>query len=132
MTTSAAGCGTVLVVEDDEPILYTIQELLESEGYTVVTAKNGKEALERMKSVTHPCMILLDMFMPVMDGWQFIEHLATHSGDTLAQIPIVVTSAAGERAKEAGQKLGGYIKKPIDLDQLLSTVEKFCGASRQP
>jgi CheY-like chemotaxis protein len=127
MSGTTTGCRTIMVVEDDEPILFTIQELLESEGYTVVTAKNGKEAIERMEQIKHPCLILLDMFMPVMDGWQFIEQLKLNQDDKVTQIPIVVTSAAGERARQAGQAVSGYIKKPIDLDQLLSTVEKFCG-----
>lgn len=120
-------CKQILIVEDDDGILVTLQELLSQEGYTVLLARNGQEALQTLATLTRPCLILLDMFMPVMDGWQFLEQMKLEKEDLLTNIPIVITSAAGERAKVASKEVRGFIKKPIHLEDLLTTVRKFCG-----
>ncbi len=120
-------CNTILVVEDDEEILSTLRELLEGEGYPVVPAKNGREAIEILEKMLHPCLILLDLFMPIMDGWQFLDQLNRDESKLLTHIPVVITSAAGDRARETAIRVSGYIKKPIDLELLLITVQKYCG-----
>ena len=119
-------CKTILVIEDDEGISETLKEIFQLEGYTVETAFNGQEALEMLKIIERPCLILLDMFMPVMNGWQFLEELKLTNGEGLTSIPIVITSAAGDQAKEASKKVRGYIKKPADINVLLDTAKKFC------
>lgn len=118
-------CRTVLLVEDNEMILETFKDLLELEGYETITAKNGIEALAALEKMKHPCLILLDLFMPIMDGFQLIEHLREH--DQIASLPIIICSAAGEQTLETTAKqVRGYIKKPVDLDILLNIVRKYC------
>jgi len=119
-------CHTVLVIEDDEPILFAIQETLALEGYKVVTAMDGKKGLAILHTVEPPCLILLDLMLPIMNGWEFLDQLKKE-GDTLAAIPVVIASAAGKAALTATKRAQGYIKKPIDLELLLTTVRKFCG-----
>jgi len=123
------GCRTILVVEDNDTISETLKDLLELEGYHVILAKNGREALTAIDNALRPCLILLDMFMPIMDGWEFLDQLKLKEGDLITSLPIVVTSAAGERAEEASKLVRGFIKKPVDLNVLLKTVETFCNCS---
>lgn len=121
---SAEGPGRrpILVVEDDEVILSTIEFLLTEEGYAVTLASNGKEALERV--VQHPpCLILLDMKMPVMDGWDFAAAYQQLPGP---HAPILVMTAAKDsRSRAAEVAAAGYISKPFDIDQLLELVCHF-------
>lgn len=115
---------TVLIIEDDHDIRETFRQLLEMEGYGAVTASNGKEGLELLKRMGRPCLILLDLMMPVMNGWEF---LAAQKGDlALANIPVVVVTAAG-KSKENSIEAAGYIKKPVELQSLLDTVKQYCG-----
>lgn len=117
-------CKCVLVVEDDIEIRYVLKEALEIEGYEVYTAGNGKEAIDTLlNTACHPCLILLDLMMPVMSGWEFLKH--RHENDTLATIPVVVVSAAGERKLQEAEA-EGVVKKPINLDLLLNWVNRFC------
>jgi two-component system chemotaxis response regulator CheY len=113
----------LLLVEDDEAILTTMQNILELSGYSVETAKNGQEALQKLTQIERPCLILLDLMMPVMNGIQFLE--AVQKGEVFAGIPIVIVSAFGEKVKN----VSGYVKilkKPFDLDLLLKTVGHYC------
>ena len=116
-------CQWILIIEDDESIRETLKIFLEYEGYRVTTAGNGKEGLEVLPSAGNPCLVLLDLMMPVMDGWQFIEKARSH--ETLATTPIVVVTAFAEKAR--GIKARAVIKKPVDLDFLLKTVRQYCG-----
>lgn len=115
-------CSNILVVEDEKSIQEVLKDALEMEGYTVYTADNGKEGLEMLPKMPRPCLILLDLMMPVMDGWQFVE--AISKDVILATIPVVLVTAYGDRAKLTPSK--GIIKKPIDLDLLFSSVKKWC------
>ncbi|HEY7956373.1 MAG TPA: response regulator [Polyangia bacterium] len=111
----------VLIVEDEEESRETLQELLELEGYPVQTAANGKEALERLDGIADACCImLLDLFMPVMDGWQLVERL--RADGRLDRVRIVVTTSASHQAP-AGFPV---FEKPLDLDKLLRTVGAIC------
>ena len=83
---------TVFVVEDDVDTRDMLGKFLELEGFRVEVASNGQQALERLASGVHPCVILLDLMMPVMDGWQFRRHQARHQ--EIAEIPVIVVSAA--------------------------------------
>lgn len=115
-------CKNVLIVEDDEGIRETLRLALELEGYSVFSAANGQEGLDILPKIERPCLILLDLMMPVMDGWRFVEIL---DEDTiLAAIPVVVVTAFAERAKSIHAR--GILKKPIDLDVLLATVKRYC------
>jgi CheY-like chemotaxis protein len=110
----------LLVVDDDPAILSTVSDILADEGYQVVTATNGAEALETLKRID-PQLILLDMRMPVMDGWQFAQ--ARSSAQRL--IPLIVMTAAHDARKWA-LEIGAadYLAKPFDLMELLEVVER--------
>ena len=115
--------GTILIVEDDIDTREMLGRFLELEGYRVETAENGKRALERLGSGVEACVILLDLMMPVMDGWQFRQEQTRNA--ELADIPVIVVSAAG---RERIQKIDAdaYLSKPVDLEELLGCVTQFC------
>ncbi|MCM2323081.1 MAG: response regulator [Oligoflexia bacterium] len=113
----------VLIVEDDLDIRETFRQLLELEGYCVLTASNGKEGLEVLQGPQRPSMVLLDLMMPVMNGWEFLE--AQRALPEYSKIPVVVVTAAG-KDKEKTVGAAGFIKKPIELDVLLSVVKRYC------
>lgn len=113
----------ILVVEDNREIQDSLKMALEVEGYDVFTADNGKEGMDQLAKMAPPCLILLDLMMPVMNGWEFVEEI--NKDMLLSTIPIVVVSAFGD--KKGTPKSEGYIQKPIDLDALLNTVSKHCG-----
>ena len=115
--------GTVLIVEDDLDTREMLGRFLELEGYTVETAENGKRALERLGSGVGACVILLDLMMPVMDGWQFRQEQIRDA--SLANIPVIVVSAAGRERLEKIHA-NAYLSKPVDLDELLGCVTQFC------
>jgi two-component system, chemotaxis family, chemotaxis protein CheY len=113
----------ILVVDDDSDILEALSEILEGEGYRVERARNGQEALEKLDG-ERPALILLDLMMPVMDGWEFAARLRQRDGDR--DIPVVVLSAdrqVGPKAKEL--QAAGYLAKPFELADLLSVVNRF-------
>jgi CheY-like chemotaxis protein len=123
----AVGMKSVMVVDDDPDICMTMQIALESFGYCVITASDGAEALRKLETVEAPCLILLDLMMPGMNGQQFRE--AQLRNAALAEIPVVVLSGdykVNERAAEMGVEGLG---KPIELPLLLAKVEQFCGRS---
>jgi CheY-like chemotaxis protein len=114
---------TVFVVEDDIDTRDMLARFLELEGFHVELAANGQQALERLSAGVHPCVILLDLMMPIMDGWQFRRQQILDA--QLAKIPVIVVSAAGkERIAEIDAN--AYLSKPVDLDQLLERVSRYC------
>jgi CheY-like chemotaxis protein len=122
-------CMSILIIEDDLDIQGAIKESLEIEGYkNIYTANNGQEGIDLLNSIESPCVILLDVMMPVMDGWEFLKIAKEHNDNNkIATIPIVVVSAvpnAGKLAAASGAV--GFVKKPINLDALLGTVRQFC------
>lgn len=109
-------------MDDDEVIRGAIEFVLLDEGYAVVTAQNGEEALSRSDAQS-PCLILLDMKMPVMDGWGFATAYRQRPGP---HAPIIVMTAAHDpHSRSADISADGYIAKPFDLDELLSLVRQF-------
>ena len=114
---------TVFVVEDDLDTRDMLGRFLELEGFHVELAANGKQALERLSAGVHPCVILLDLMMPVMDGWQFRREQVRDRG--LAEIPVIVVSAAG-KDRLAEIDANAYLSKPVDLEQLLERVSQYC------
>lgn len=117
--------GDVMVVEDDYAIRETLTELLEEEGYRVTQASNGAEALARLRDVEGPPrLILLDLMMPVMDGWEFRHAIA--EDPRLASIPVVVISADHSLdRKVSSMRVQGWLSKPFELGQLLDAVGRF-------
>ena len=122
------GCErTVLVVDDDEDVRNAIAEVLEDVNYRPLRAANGVAALEQLRAaMPRPCVILLDMMMPIMDGNEF--RLRQQSDAELKAIPVVVLSAHAEANRSAPQPdADAYLRKPVDLSELLRIVEQFCG-----
>ena len=110
----------ILVVDDDPSIRATVSEILELEGYPVETAADGAEALQAVERV-RPALVLLDMRMPVLDGWGFARALRERG----VELPIVVmTAAQNARTWAAEIRAAGYLAKPFDLLDLLTTVER--------
>ena len=116
----------ILIVEDDLAIRDALVQILEDEGYAVTGVANGLEAIAHLrKRSVPPCLILLDLMMPVMNGWQF--RAEQRQDPTLAPIPVVVISADGSvQQKAASIDAVGYLRKPIMLDTLLDTIEQYC------
>ena len=111
----------ILVVDDDETIASTIELLLIDEGYPVITANNGQHALEYVTR-HNPSLILLDMKMPIMDGWAFAAAYRQHPGP---HVPIIVMTAAHDsRSRAAEIAADGYIAKPFDVDHLLDLIRR--------
>jgi two-component system, chemotaxis family, chemotaxis protein CheY len=117
----------VLVVDDDPSILDTVTAILTSEGFRVMTASGGQEALSLLHSWL-PTLVLLDMRMPIMDGWS----VARAMREAGSKVPIVVMSAA-ESAKRWADEIGaaGHLAKPFELDDLLACVEEHSGPNRK-
>jgi CheY-like chemotaxis protein len=116
---------SILIVEDDADLREALSAVLRDEGYFVAMAADGREALDRLRRQWRPSLILLDLTMPVMNGWQF--RAEQRRDPALSGIPVVVLSA-GEHLAEQMVPLGikDYVRKPIALDHLLRTIERYC------
>ena len=115
---------TVLLVEDDHDVRETIAEVLTDAGYVVVTAIDGRQALDLLRGGVRPFVILLDLMMPGMNGYEFRD--AQRADVRLADIPVIVLTAdrlIEQKTRELGAH--AYLKKPTPLDELLSTLERF-------
>jgi len=116
--------GSILVVEDDHDIRVSMRALLEDEGFEVVTVTNGLAALSVLeRSAELPRLILLDLMLPVMDGWHFAERLRLNT--RLAKIPIVIISAYDDPPPPEG--ISAFLKKPMNTEALLRLVSAHCG-----
>jgi two-component system, chemotaxis family, chemotaxis protein CheY len=125
---SHPGSHTVLVVDDDPDILEALSEILEAEGFEIRRARNGKEALEKL-APDPPQLILLDLMMPVMDGWEFAQRMRQRP--EVAGIPIIVLSAdrnVGSKATDIGAV--GHLAKPFELNDLLDMVRHSLGQAQ--
>ena len=111
--------GPILIVEDDEAILTTLELTLEDEGYEVLTASDGAAALELLERQL-PALILLDMKMPVMDGWKFAQAYRARPEPRAPVLVVTAATDAAQRAVEIGAD--GYLAKPFEIDDLLELV----------
>ncbi|HYE72855.1 MAG TPA: response regulator transcription factor [Blastocatellia bacterium] len=113
----------VLIVEDDDLIREAVRELLEFEGIRALTAENGQQALNLLReSSSPPALILLDLMMPVLDGWSFLEERSRDA--RLSEIPVVVvTAVSDDKLKEVSAD--GVIKKPFDFKELVSSIRSY-------
>jgi signal transduction histidine kinase len=121
-----ASSRTLLVVEDDADIREALDGLLSMEGFHVSGCSNGREALDWLRASPKPDLILLDLMMPVMDGWQF--RVAQKDDPELASIPVLALSA-DSTAKAAAIDAEAYLKKPVDYDTLIDTIDRLLVAS---
>ena len=111
---------TVMVVEDDALIREMVMQVLAGEGFTAIGASNGEEALQHLREERiHPALILLDLMMPVMNGWQF--RAKQLQDPALAGIPVIVMSASDDDDVPAEARVG----KPFEIEVLLDTVSRF-------
>lgn len=112
----------VLIIEDEPQIRESLKEALEMEGHNVSTACNGREALQLLKKIESPSLILLDLFMPVMSGYEFL--IEKTDQEDIKNTPVVVVSAAGNGIEGSG--ISGFLRKPVDLDKLYAVVDRHC------
>jgi CheY-like chemotaxis protein len=117
-------CKSILIIEDEIEIRENLKALLELEGYRVFTALHGRDGLEVLRQMPRPCLILLDLLMPVMTGEELLEAMTAEDG--LATIPVCVVSGVAEKPKVA--KGLPFVKKPIDFEGLLKFVRQYCGS----
>jgi len=115
----------ILLVEDDRDLRESICQALEQEGFRIASVENGREALEYLRANDAPCLVLLDLMMPVMNGWEFRD--AQMGDPKLSEIPVVILSADARTATKA-ESLGvrRYLRKPIQLEQLVGVVGDYC------
>lgn len=114
--------GAVLIVEDDDDIRADLMAILRVKGYSVDQAANGREALARLHDGVAPCVVLLDLMMPVMNGWELRQ--AMKDDPRLADVPVIVMSGAGRENERVDADAVLY--KPFELSRLLELVGRFC------
>lgn len=113
----------ILIVEDDADLREMMAQLLTLEGYRAETVANGRDALDYLHRGDRPDLILLDLMMPIMDGWEFRRR--QREDPALADVPVVVLSALDQtRAADLGGT--AFLKKPLDFDRLLDLVRQHC------
>jgi len=127
MTPSGPCKHLVLVVDDQEAIREALADLLSDEGYGVLTAANGAEALDKLRQSPrpHPCLIFLDLMMPIMNGQEF--YVEKQLDPELASIPVVVMSAAGDARQKTLFHESEYLAKPVRMETILGAVARHCG-----
>ncbi|WP_244238472.1 response regulator [Corallococcus terminator] len=112
----------LILIIDDEPELEVMARYLELEGYSVLTATNGEEGLVALASCRKPCIVLLDLMMPVMDGYGFLRRV--HDDATLCGLPVFVLTASFTTELMAGAV--GLLQKPLHMEVLLEAVAPYC------
>lgn len=122
--------ASILIVEDDLDVRESLREALEDEGYLVAAVAHGKEALDYLRKASSlPRLILLDVMMPVMDGFEFRRQQV--SEQEWCSIPVVVVTANGNAAETcATMRAAGYLQKPLSVETLLATAERYVKAGR--
>jgi CheY-like chemotaxis protein len=115
---------TVLVIEDEEELREMMRDALELNGYTVVTAEHGQDALTKLDDLKNVCLVILDLLMPVMSGWDFVDKMRQRS--EFAAIPVVVHSSAPGPAPAGVTRV---LQKPMLFDRLLAVVREYCSPS---
>lgn len=116
--------ANILVVEDNDDVREMMAVTLELEGHDVATAINGRDALQKLHQGERPCVILLDLMMPVMNGWEFRS--ALDRDPEFCDVPVVVVSAIGGGEMARRTHAAAYLPKPVDMDELLDVVCDFC------
>jgi len=113
----------VLIVEDDDDLREMMAQLLSLEGFQAAAVANGREALDYLREEDAPGVILLDLMMPVMDGWEFRRR--QQADPALAAVPVIVLSAL-DQSRAGDVAADAVLKKPLDFDRLLALVRSYC------
>ena len=113
---------TVLVIDDEQDIREIFETVLRYDGYEVLSAGNGQQAMDLLRRGARPDAILLDLMMPQMDGWQF--RVAQRQDPALATIPVIAVSA-DRTAKAAAIDANAYLAKPVDVNALLLALDRL-------
>ena len=116
---------TVLIVEDDEVIRDVLQQLLQYQGYPTVTATHGKDALQKLSGMSPPALLVMDLMMPIMNGWELLEHIRKDA--RWDKLPVIILSAGGEAQKLLDDPHVRFLKKPLRMNSLLEHVKALCG-----
>lgn len=119
-------CHDILIIEDEAGIRDTFKDLLEMEGFNVFTAENGREGLRMLQEIGDPCLILLDLMMPIMNGWEFLEMLKNNHKSLMASVPITVISAASDVAAIQENYGCQVLRKPLGIDRLAALAHEHC------
>ncbi len=120
----------VLVVEDDPEQREALCAMLDLVGFGNVQAANGREALDYLNESAAPCLVLLDLEMPVMNGWEFrVNQLAD---ERLSRIPVVVVTASDEGMDNRFPGVHGFLWKPLRFEKLVAVLERVCGGLKRP
>lgn len=115
----------VLVVEDHEDTRESLTLLLQAKGYTVDSARDGNEALQKLRCGGTPCLVLLDLHMPVMSGWQLRRKLLEDRD--LASLPVIILSGEEDLEESAAAlNVTAHLQKPVQLDRLYGLLEEYC------
>lgn len=122
-------CNCILIIEDERDAREALREILEIEGFNVATAENGQLGLELLQTTDEPCLILLDLMMPVMNGWEFLEALRHQQKHVLATIPVVVVSAIADLTAAQNKYNCDFMKKPVNVPSLVSLAHQYCKSS---
>ena len=130
MTSEKATTHGILIVEDEVAVREVLVEALTDEGFRTVAARDGADAVDRLQEGVRPCLIVLDLMMPRMSGWEFAAWLTEQEGD-LASIPFIVVTAHGAgHETEAVGRAAAFLPKPIRLAELIDVVGRHCPGSR--
>jgi len=122
-TKTSNGRCPVLIVEDDNDLRDMMAQLLMLEGFQTAAVANGREALEYLNSGARPDVILLDLMMPIMDGWEFRRR--QQADPAVAHVPVIVLSAL-DAGRAMNVSANAFLKKPLDFDRLITLVRNYC------
>jgi CheY-like chemotaxis protein len=112
---------TVFLVEDEAELRDMMREALELNGYSVVTAEEGQQALAKLSAIQNLCLVILDLVMPGMNGWDFFNEMRRRA--EFGSVPVVIYTSSPGRAPAGATRV---LQKPMTFDRLLSTVREYC------
>lgn len=120
------GCKQILLIEDERDLRETLKLLLELEGFRVSAAQNGREGLDLLDTSAPPCLIVLDLMMPVMNGWEFLETIKRDHHALLGETSLLVITAAADAGHDPSDLGCPVLKKPFDVEPLLQFARQHC------
>ena len=126
MSARKEGDSRILVVDDNQVALQAMADLLRREGFPVLTARSGMDALHQAKVNDRVSLMLLDLWMPIVDGWDVLRRKKEDS--RIAGIPVIVLSAVPPLSLDGARAV---LKKPVDPEPLMNAIKQFCDSAQQ-